>query len=80
MRDLNGSRTITPGELSIAVGNKMGPPERTLDDEIFAVFERACREGNFAVAEHLLRALEELAHQQNRRQQLDRAYGVLAHR
>jgi hypothetical protein len=53
-------------------------PERTLDDEIFAVFESACRDGNFDVAEHLLRALEEIARQQNGMQQLDCAYLVLA--
>lgn len=51
--------------------------EYTLHDEIFAVFERACREGNFDVAEDLLRALEATARQRKDEQELDRAYLVL---
>ncbi|MFS8980111.1 hypothetical protein PO002_37610 [Cupriavidus necator] len=47
-------------------------------DEVFAVFERACREGDFELAEHLLLALEAMARRQEADRQLDRAYLLLA--
>lgn len=52
--------------------------EYTLHDEIFAVFERTCREGDFDVAEYLLRALEAVARRQRGEQELDSAYLTLA--
>ncbi|ONC62769.1 hypothetical protein AQ920_18725 [Burkholderia pseudomallei] len=55
----------------------MNLPKRTLHDEIFAVFERACREGDLVVAEHLLRTLEADARQHQSVQNLDRAYLLL---
>ncbi|KVK80935.1 hypothetical protein WS90_16820 [Burkholderia cepacia] len=55
----------------------MGRLEYPLQDEIFAVFERACREGNFDVAEYLLCALEAVACQKRDEQKLDRAYLAL---
>ncbi|QRQ85874.1 hypothetical protein [Cupriavidus oxalaticus] len=51
---------------------------RTLHEAVFAVFERACREGNFELAEHLLRALEAMARREEAERQLDRAYLLLA--
>lgn len=56
----------------------MALPKRLLQDEIFAAFERACREGDVDVAEHLLRALETIGRRQRGKQQLDRAYLTLA--
>lgn len=51
--------------------------EYTLHDEIVAAFERACREGDFDVAEYLLRALEAVARRQRGEQELERAYLAL---
>ncbi|KWF26780.1 hypothetical protein WL88_10745 [Burkholderia diffusa] len=56
----------------------MALPIRSLQDEIFEVFERACREGDVDVAEHLLRALETMGRRQLGKKQLDRAYLTLA--
>lgn len=39
----------------------MDETTQTLDDDVSAVFERACDEQDLAVAEHLLRALEVIA-------------------
>ncbi|MDW3686541.1 hypothetical protein RA280_33335 [Cupriavidus sp. CV2] len=47
-------------------------------EEVFAVFERACREKDFALADHLLAALETIARRQTDERQLDLAYLVLA--
>ncbi|WP_367395181.1 hypothetical protein [Cupriavidus sp. Agwp_2] len=50
----------------------------TLYAEVFAVFERACREGDLELADHILFALEAIAHRQRDDRQLDRAYFLLA--
>ncbi|WP_454743622.1 hypothetical protein [Cupriavidus necator] len=56
----------------------MEAARRTMREEVFAVFERACREGDFELPEHLLRALEAMARRQEAERQLDRAYLLLA--
>jgi hypothetical protein len=45
-----------------------------LEDEVFAVFERACREQEFEVAEHLLQALETIAEGSGDENRLEEAY------
>ncbi|MFW7342348.1 hypothetical protein V0R37_12475 [Pollutimonas sp. H1-120] len=50
----------------------------TLDDDVLAVFERACNEGELQVAEHLLRALEERADLFKSDDFVERAYLDLA--
>jgi hypothetical protein len=45
-----------------------------LEDEVFAVFERACREQEFEVAEHLLQALETIAEGPSDEDRLEEAY------
>lgn len=51
----------------------------SLSDDVFAVFERACREQDFETAEHLLKALEAMAERTvDDDAQLQRAYLVLA--
>ena len=55
----------------------MGVPGRTLYEEVFAVFERACQESDFELAEDLLLALEAMDRRQEAHRQLDRAYLLL---
>lgn len=50
----------------------------TLYEEVFAVFERACQESDFELAEDLLLALEAMDRRQEAHRQLDRAYLLLA--
>lgn len=51
----------------------------SLRDDVFAAFERACREQDFVTAEHLLKALEAMAERSgNDDVLLQRAYLVLA--
>jgi hypothetical protein len=45
-----------------------------LEDDVFAVFERACREQEFEVAEHLLQALETIAEDSGDEDRLEEAY------
>lgn len=52
---------------------------RTLDDDVLAVFERACREQDWQVAEHLLQALETLARRNDSEARLHCVYVELAH-
>ncbi|GAB7547725.1 hypothetical protein [Cupriavidus sp. 8B] len=56
----------------------MSSTKHTLFEEVSAVFERACHEKDFALAEHLLSALETIARRQKDERQLDLAYLVLA--
>lgn len=51
---------------------------RSLHDEVFAAFARACEEEEFELAEHLLRAIEVIARQQDDYEQFDAAYALLA--
>lgn len=46
----------------------------TLETDIRVAFERACREGDYLVAEHLLQALESIAKREGNPQQLENAY------
>jgi hypothetical protein len=46
----------------------------TLGDDVLIVFERACREKDLEVAEHLFRALELLARRDNEVENMQRAY------
>jgi hypothetical protein len=46
----------------------------TLGDDVLGVFERACREEDLEVAEHLLQALELLARRDNEVENMQRAY------
>ncbi|HGL6719977.1 hypothetical protein NTJ56_13885 [Burkholderia contaminans] len=51
----------------------------SLLDDLLRVFARTCEEGEFDVAEHLLRAIEAVtARQQHDAAQLDAAYVLLA--
>lgn len=56
----------------------MSSIKHTLAEEVFAVFKRACREKDFALADHLLAALEAVAYREKDVWQLDLAYLVLA--
>jgi hypothetical protein len=56
----------------------MGGPGRPVADEVFAVFEWACQESDFELAEDLLLALEAMDRRQEAHRQLDRAYLLLA--
>ena len=56
----------------------MSPMKCTLEDEVSAVFERACREQDLAIAEHLLRALEVIALRDGDDARLERALRRLA--
>ncbi|WP_250436225.1 hypothetical protein [Caballeronia sp. ATUFL_F2_KS9A] len=49
-----------------------------MHDEVFAAFARACEEEEFELVEHLLRAIEVIARQQDDYEQLDAAYALLA--
>jgi len=46
----------------------------TLDDDVLTVFERACQEKDWAVAEHLLRALEALSRREGVDDHVESAY------
>ena len=46
----------------------------TLDDDVLTVFERACQEKNWPVAEHLMRALETLARREGADEHVESAY------
>lgn len=52
----------------------MGSLRRSLSDDVLAVFERACQENEFELANHLLSALEAIASKQTDRHQLDATY------
>lgn len=52
----------------------MTEPNRTLGDELEAVFKRACEENDMQVAERLLQALEALARRDGRQGDLDHLY------
>ncbi len=56
----------------------MSPVSHTLDEDVFAVFERACRERQFELADHILAALESIARQRNDARQLEHAYVIFA--
>ncbi len=56
----------------------MREPKRSLEDDVLVVFERACREEDLAVAEHLLRALEAIAQRDGDQDSLQRAFRLLA--
>lgn len=51
---------------------------KSLEEDVFAAFERACREQDFEVAEHLLQTLEAIAHRTGDKDQLESAYLHLA--
>jgi len=46
----------------------------SLEEEVFAVYERACREQDLEVAEHLLQTLETMAERSGNEVQLEKAY------
>ena len=46
----------------------------SLEEEVFAVYERACREQDLEVAEHLLQTLEAMAKRSGSKEQLEKAY------
>lgn len=56
----------------------MGITRQALHEDVFAVFERACREREFEVAEHLLTALEVIARRRGDEEHLALAYLVFA--
>lgn len=53
--------------------------QTSLGDAILAVFKRACDEGDFQVAEHLLRALEIMADRTEGKERMERAYLQIAY-
>ncbi|WP_416047316.1 hypothetical protein [Cupriavidus basilensis] len=56
----------------------MSTIKHTLGEDVFAVFERACLEKEFELADHLLLALEAIARRRKDAKQLDVAYLLLA--
>ncbi|WP_136415908.1 hypothetical protein [Herbaspirillum sp. ST 5-3] len=52
---------------------------RTLSGDVLAAFERACREDDLAVAEHLLAALETIARREETSETLQQVYLELVH-
>ena len=56
----------------------MSATKRGLEDAVSAVFERACREGDIAVAEHLPCALEVIAHRGDEKNRLQHAFLTMA--
>lgn len=50
----------------------------SLEDDLQAVFERACREQDFEIAEHLLQALETFALRTGSDEKLKRIYLTVA--
>lgn len=53
--------------------NAMNDKKSSLEDDVSTVFERACREQDFGVAEYLLRALEAIAQRDGDEERLQRA-------
>lgn len=49
----------------------------SLESEITAVFQRACRERDLEVAEFLLQALEKIAHREGGAESVERAHAQL---
>jgi hypothetical protein len=50
----------------------------TLADDVLAAFERACREDDLQVAQHLLEALETIAQREDAEENLQHVYAQLA--
>ncbi|RWA53103.1 hypothetical protein AU476_14800 [Cupriavidus sp. UYMSc13B] len=50
----------------------------TLNEDLFSIFERACRDEDFEIADQLLHALETLARRSHDTRQLSLAYFVFA--
>lgn len=46
----------------------------SLEEEVLAAFDRACREQDLEVAEHLLQTLEVMAHRSGNEEWLDDVY------
>jgi hypothetical protein len=55
----------------------MNRTRRSLDDDVMAAFERACREQDFLVADHLLQALEAMSQRDGNDKPVQRAYREL---
>ncbi len=51
----------------------------TLNDDLLTVFDRACQESDWEVAEHLLRALETLSRREGCDEHVESAYLELMH-
>jgi hypothetical protein len=49
----------------------------SLGDDVFAAFERACKEGDLQIAEHLLQALETLDRRERAEGRMKRVYSDL---
>ncbi|OGB26684.1 MAG: hypothetical protein A3I66_03870 [Burkholderiales bacterium RIFCSPLOWO2_02_FULL_57_36] len=56
----------------------MGKRKCSLEDDVRAVFERACVEQDFQLAEHLLQALETLAERDGHDEKLKQTYMMMA--
>lgn len=59
--------------------NAMKKRVSTLGDDVLAAFERACKEGDLQVAEHLLRALEAMEGRAEGEKRVEQAYLKAAH-
>lgn len=51
---------------------------KSLTDDVLAVFERACHEEDWQVAQHLLEALETIAQREDAEDELEHVYAQLA--
>jgi hypothetical protein len=51
---------------------------KSLTDDVLTVFERACHEEDWHVAQHLLEALETIAQRDHAEDELDQLYTLLA--
>ncbi|WP_416047244.1 hypothetical protein [Cupriavidus basilensis] len=58
----------------------MSTIRRSIFEDVFAVFERACHEKEFELADDILLAFENIARRRKDAQQLDLAYLLLASR
>jgi hypothetical protein len=56
----------------------MSKESKSLEEEVIAVFERACREQDLVAAEHLLKTLEAMAHRSGNEERVEDAYLHLA--
>jgi hypothetical protein len=50
----------------------------SLEDDVIAIFESACREQDLVAAKHLLQTLEAMAHRSGNEERLEDAYLHLA--
>jgi len=67
------------GYVCDSTGDAMTMKNPSLYKDVFVTYERACREEDLEVAEHLFQALETIAQREGEEAWLQRAYAVLTH-